>query len=41
MRRVWICFAVVIALAWPCAAQQTTGNISGRVLDEQIGRAHV
>jgi hypothetical protein len=35
MKRFWICLAMLLALALPAAAQQTTGNITGRVLDDQ------
>ena len=35
MKTFVICFGMVIALASPSAGQQTTGNIGGRVLDEQ------
>ena len=35
MKRFSFCLAVLLALALPAAAQQTTGNITGRVLDDQ------
>jgi outer membrane receptor protein involved in Fe transport len=35
MTRLSICLAVLLALAVPAMAQQTTGNITGRVLDDQ------
>ena len=35
MTKVSICLAVLLALAVPATAQQTTGNITGRVLDDQ------
>jgi outer membrane receptor protein involved in Fe transport len=35
MKRFWTCLAMLLALALPAHAQQTAGNITGRVLDDQ------
>src|SRR5688572_25024860 len=35
MKRLSLCAAMLLALTLPAAAQQTTGNITGRVLDDQ------
>jgi outer membrane receptor protein involved in Fe transport len=35
MKRLWLTLAAALAIALPAAAQQTAGNITGRVLDDQ------